>query len=565
MESLTHDTSRRRPAAQRLKRLPLLQVGLIAACALVCPTKAFAQYTPGAPGAPAASGYSSPTAQPFTLNAGFGLGGTPILRPQSLVGGNSFATGNVRGGFALRSYSPIADPTAFRGSLGSAGLSNFIRDSVSVYDAYGGGGLPYAPFYDPSRTAPTAGFLSGQAGTIQNPTSRMPNDFVRPRTVPGMLNYTPPGGSTWDLPGQAGTPVTTSSFGVMPIKPIELNPINKPLTKTDWDMNARQRPGAFPSPLADDPAAASGRPDIRVNSQPIAKPIGSPLETVMKGDAKSLLASPPALATPPSISGNENPPTDAPESPVTAALNDVSMLPGRDVFTDMRLALAMVSDPQAVEIFRDMQKRTIPGQARPTGDAAVQEIEAAVFIDRVVKAPLKSFVGRGAEPINDELLKAESLLQLGQYYDAARRYERAALLDPANPLPQIGRGHALLAAGDYLSASLFLVRGLERFPEMAQFRLDLSAFFSSAEVVDIRRADLMKELARQENPTLRFLLGYLEYYTGDREHGMENLEKAAQNAEPGSMIGRYPAMLRGDGVPPAPKLPPAEGPAPAEK
>jgi hypothetical protein len=53
---------------------------------------------------------------------------------------------------------------------------------------------------------------------------------------------------------------------------------------------------------------------------------------------------------------------------------------------------------------------------------------------------------------------------------------------------------------------------------------------------------------------LRFLLGYLEYHTGDRESGLRNLEMAAAEAELGSIIRRYPAILRG-GALPAPKLP----------
>jgi tetratricopeptide (TPR) repeat protein len=246
-------------------------------------------------------------------------------------------------------------------------------------------------------------------------------------------------------------------------------------------------------------------------------------------------------------------------SPIVAALRDASMLPGNDVFTDMRLALSLVADPSASAVFQEMQKAA-KGTARATGEAAAKEIEAAVFIERLMKAPIKSFVGEGSSPVNDELLKAESLMQLGQFYDAAKRYERASVLDPVNPLPLIGRGHALLAAGDYLSASLFLIRGLERFPEMSRFEVDLRSFLRGGEIIDIRRADLMKELDRRDDPTLRFLLGYLEYFTGDRSRGLGNLERAAESAEPGTIIKRYPAMLRGEGPLPLPKMP-AEGEA----
>jgi hypothetical protein len=75
------------------------------------------------------------------------------------------------------------------------------------------------------------------------------------------------------------------------------------------------------------------------------------------------------------------------------------------------------------------------------------------------------------------------------------------------------------------------------------------------EVIDIRRADLMRRLEQREIPELRFLLGYLEYHTGDREHGLANLEQAAREDRAGSIISRYPALLRGGGTSPAPQAP----------
>lgn len=518
----------------------------------------------------AAQAPANPALRSFGPNAGFGLGGTPINRPYSPMSGNAFASGNVRGGFALHSFSPISDPTAFRASLGSGGLSNFIRDSVSVYDAYGSSGAPYtpyAPFYDPARTAPTAGFLSGQTNTGFESGLTKPNDFSVARPTPGLLNYGPPSQQRFDpLADRTGapSPIATSIFGVMPIKPVEINPVVNPVTGPIAPLREPTRPAQFPSPNTTDKMAVRGQFDTRITPQSIVAPLGAPLDVVLRGNVQEMLAAqkpmPSILDERPPVPDTPRDPAQPPLSPRVAALRDASMLPGNDVFTDMRLALAMISDPKASEVFRDMQKAAA-GMARPTGQAAAQEIEAAVFIERLTKAPLKSFVGEGSSPVNDEMLKGESLLQIGQYYDAARRFERAVMLDPGNPLPNLGRGHALLAAGDYLSASLSLVRGLERFPEVTRFDVDLTAFFRNGEIIDIRRADLMQQLERREDPTLRFLLGYLEYYTGDRDRGLANLEKAARDADPGSMIRRYPALLRNEALPPPPKLPTTDVPA----
>lgn len=493
------------------------------------------------------------------FDAGFGTGGAAINRPFSPMGGNPFATGNVRGGFALRSFSPISDPTAFRGALGSGGLSNFIRDSVSVYDAYNTNrGLPYAPFYDPARTAPTAGFLSGQAA-IAGGLNTLSGELSGVRPVPGLLNTAPPAQRMFPLPDVNSTSpaVATSTLGVIPIKPIEPSPLIRKLTRDPIGPRDLPNSARFPNPLASDSPLGRGDGTTRVVPESLVKPLGSSLDLVLKGDSRGVLErqmpQQPANPFQPPVSDAGDP---APRqmSPAVAALRDASMLPGNDVFTDMRLALSLVADPSASAVFQDMQKAA-RGTARQPGESGAKEIEAAVFIDRLMKAPIKTFVGEGASPVNDELLKAESLLQLGQFYDAAKRYERAGMLDPANPLPLIGRGHALLAAGDYLSASMFLVRGMERFPEISKFDVDLRAFLQTGEIIDIRRAELMKELDRREDPTLRFLLGYLEYFTGDKNRGLSNLEKAAEAAEPGTIIKRYPAMLKGEGTLPLPKLP----------
>ena len=69
-----------------------------------------------------------------------------------------------------------------------------------------------------------------------------------------------------------------------------------------------------------------------------------------------------------------------------------------------------------------------------------------------------------------------------------------------------------------------------------------------------RELAVLRQLERREDPQLRFLLGYLEYYTGDKTHGVENLDKAADAAEFGTIIKRFPDMLRGTAPLPPPKL-----------
>ena len=238
----------------------------------------------------------------------------------------------------------------------------------------------------------------------------------------------------------------------------------------------------------------------------------------------------------------------------TPKITDASVLPGFDVFNDMQLALALKKEPQAMW-FENMQAaiRADPGLAGALQEQA--RMDSQQFVSTMLNTPVRSFVGRGDSALNDELLKAESLLEVGQYYEAAQRYEAAQAIAPFSPLPLLGKGHAYLAAGEYLRAAVAIIQGLERYPELVKFDLDLTSLLGGAEIVDIRRANLMQLLERQEEPRLRFLLGYLEYYTGQRESGLANLDRAAASERAGSIIARFPAMLRGEGVLPPPKLP----------
>ena len=85
---------------------------------------------------------------------------------------------------------------------------------------------------------------------------------------------------------------------------------------------------------------------------------------------------------------------------------------------------------------------------------------------------------------------------------------------------------------------------LALFPEIAYFKLDLNAFVTDPQVLDVRRADLETRLAEREDYRFRFLLGFIEYYSGLEEFGLENLKRAAADAPPGSAIAQFPTSLR---------------------
>lgn len=526
------------------------------------------------------------------------LGGTGYnyTRPLSpLIGGNPYASGIIGRGLSLQSFSPIPDPTAFRGSLGSAALYNFRRDSVSS----GMAGLPldstgYAfaqPYYDPSTTVVSPGFLQGlTAPSGGSPAVTPPLDLRIPARMDlGIGQYTQltlPS-ATPTPPSLPGTWATTSSiFGPQP-PPRVLLP-----TVPGSEDSGNQRTGRTTGPRGTERIGNTALNPLDLRGVAGSKRVPeTPLDAVLRGGLRppvgliepgrepSPLASAarpgevrPGLIVP-EEPGARRAPAGGPAKPLPPTITDTSVLPGYDVFNDLRLALAVSRDPGAAWI-KDMQQ-AVSGQLDPTRATAKQAGgDAQQFLDQMLKSPLKSFAGDGSSGVNDQMLKAEALMEIGHYSEAADRYDMAHLLDPISPLPLVGKGHALLASGDYRSAAHALMQGLERFPELSRFSLDLTKLMGGGEIIDIRRSKIMEQLKQQESPELRFLLGYLEYHTGRRDSGLKNLEqagkedweRAVKEGQSGSIIERYPAMLRGEGALPPPKLP-LDGPVvpPPEK
>lgn len=540
------------------------------------------------------------TGRLFEVNPRVDGGGLNYSRsPYALPYGNALTQGMIGRGLSLRPISPIADPTAFRGPMFSAALGGFMRDSVSVADAFlPARGLLPTPYYDPSRTVVTPGFLSGQTVVTVPNASGFP---VGSRSVPTMP------------PPAAGGPLDLRMDTRLPLGPVGVGEGGGPALPGLRSQIAGLRPGSTPelastifgptgAPLPapgsflEDPRIVNlSRPQVRFQRDfsraqadleadlpepPGSRaPLGTPLEFVRSGEPihlrqgeegetaikaaewRALRAPRPEEVDPAGIAGRVLPPRSAPDTP-TLSLRDASILPGYDLFTDIQIARALAADPSAAW-FAEMQAaaRDNPMITRLLGD--ITTMQAQEFIARVMQAPITTFHGRGESPVNNELLKAESLLEIGEYYEAVRRFDAAHRLDPLNPLPLIGKGHAYLAAGEYASAATALVQGFERYPELSRLKFDLRALMGGGEVVDIRRADLLRRLANQETAELRFLLGYLEYYAGNMEFGLRHFERAAEQDASGSIIARFPAMLRDQGRLPPPKLPGDVRPPPA--
>ena len=105
-------------------------------------------------------------------------------------------------------------------------------------------------------------------------------------------------------------------------------------------------------------------------------------------------------------------------------------------------------------------------------------------------------------------------LKNGKYYAAADSFALASIFKRDDPLCLAGRGHALFAAGEYISSSLFLSRAIKADPEYIKAKINFAAMLGGQNVLDKRIADIKEWQLRSGSGNLDFLLGYVYYRMG---------------------------------------------------
>lgn len=510
-------------------------------------------------------------------NPGAGSSGFNLTRPGMFDAGarsNAIITGNVTGLSYFHGGSPIINNNQFREALPTSSLSGFRSQSVGLSDVLGNRVQSGGYFFDRTQTVTDAGYV--RAGLNQPGSS-----FVStPNTAPPQ-NFTSDDSSAYllqRLPDQSDRRVS-----------ITRPEFQAGITQTPIDSSVKGKPTS----VNFEPYKSAVNSSIFGTPAPSDRPVltGGGLSTDRLGSDEDLsfLASKP-VADDPGLrridsqtltdmnSQNETTSSDslspdsgsdvftmsqsdiAPEKPLSLPafpLEQPSNL-GDDRFADLYNAVGVANtlgiknlgfdldEGVADEQPSDPTKTRIPGSLmRETTEGIKQLSESARWASNVIDEPLKTFAGKYRNKLNEYMAAGEEELHRGQYYSAARYFELACSIDPMNPLPLLSRGHALAAAGDYRSAVRFLTLGIERFPQIAAFRIDLPALLGRPDVFDMRRADLEDKLSHSENRELRFLLGYLELYSGLPEEGIKNLRIAAKASPPDSVIGMFVELITG--------------------
>jgi len=534
--------------------------------------------------------YDNPQLGPYGQNAP-----RPVERP---VGADLIITGNVTAGRAFRGYSPIGSSTAFglgSGSLPSSALSNFRRDSVGVADfAAGSSWMTPQPYYSPSNTVLNTGQI---VRGFNQPGSSVPLTAYQPL---GQRLDGRPEGLTLGYPSAIGqVPGSVSADSRLETSPQQfvggaqyVNPLTVPsslfgpqrridrLTEL-LQPTERSYQGEQPVPWRPETPGQIGQEEPTLPSSTYVLP-GSPIGQILNPLPDDVAGADPYLGLQPGTIAADVRDQTARRLSGPVSLLDAPEQMGQDTFADMQNAVRFAEEfnetvvPQLRARFAERQaaKQRVEEVAeakkvlrrRLAEDPRLQDaalsaddraaIEAEIRREFAVEAvadtmmtPITSFVGGKDSVLNKQIRLAEGLMAEGKFYLAADRYDVAHTVDPDNPLPLLGKGHALIGAGEYRTAVIALLQGIARFPDIARFRLNLRELLGADQLLDVRRADLENRLTDREDYELRFLLGYIEYYSGLPDFGLEHLGKAAADAPPESVIRRFVELVREQATP----------------
>ncbi len=168
---------------------------------------------------------------------------------------------------------------------------------------------------------------------------------------------------------------------------------------------------------------------------------------------------------------------------------------------------------------------------------------------RRIRGPHTSPESYSEAKFNQHLQTAQGHLKAGRYYAAADSFALASIykLDPgeagSDPVQAgglalcfAGRGHALFAAGEYISSALFLSRALKIAPEYARTKIDLADMLGGQNKLESRIADIKDWLGRSDSAQLEFLLGYVCYRMGRLGQAKQAIEGACEKMPESSAV-----------------------------
>ncbi len=429
----------------------------------------------------------------------------------------SIVTGNAPSGLSFRGDVGYSDPRAFRSDLGSNDLFAFRRDSL--YSGLVGQGirgteaLQYQMALTTGSTPPP-----NLVGSIVVPRSFTPEPVALDRSVPareGVGLSRPDPSDESETGSLLGTLRSSSAYStIMSLQPVMVNKMDTQGQGMDIGVTASPLRGVRLAPIPDE--SQDLRPDTRVDtSMPgTAFEDANRVETAHDVVMRQL----------------EEAATGGEDEPGAAGQD----LDWRQRLLELRNRLNR-GDPPASDEKEDGDQAPTPGDGGSFDLDAMERLgafdEQTLELMRKSREPIERLVSPGEagtrDAFREHMESGQRLLTRERFFDAEERFTRALALQPGDVTAQVGRIHAQLGAGMYLSASMNLRVLIFQNPELVAMRFDEKLLPGKE-----RREQIMSKLrakagigagadaSAKGDPQLRresgLLLAYLGRQSGDR-------------------------------------------------
>jgi tetratricopeptide (TPR) repeat protein len=482
--------------------------------------------------------------------------------------GNDVITGNVGGGKHFRGVVPYNSTSNFAGTTGSTTLESFLRRSAGTGYT---GNLPggYSSYYSPTGTVtmmrpglssvirpPTSQIWEGIAESTSGSAIHKGQTFAEPQISIPDVSYRPMRFSPQQLERLILDGVLTHAEARRLVDEQNLPQMER--LEQDLEKLKYRAPQSRQSLLVrDDPL----RPFSKFEPpEDTLKPFELPKLKEQTGKETQQST---AVDTEPSPEKDELINVRKQEQAEGILKSQEGVLDG-DVYEQMKQQLEDVKKGVEAAAGRDKAKKIredIKGKEQqeeeeslakklsqretPLTDEEVEELEAEIIKQITKRRPQeklsgvalsakaksimgehKTFASYTKDEFNQHMRAAEQYLKAGKYYRAADTYTLASIYKSDDPLAYAGKSHALFAAGEYMSSSLFLSRALEIFPEYARFKIDLAAMVGDRDKLESRIADIEQWLERSDPADLHFLLGYVFYQLGRTVEAKKEIDAA---------------------------------------
>lgn len=478
------------------------------------------------------------------LQAGSGGRNAPVRDIQSLIRFNdAVVTGNAPYGRSFRGEVGYLASEDFRASLGSNDLFVPLRESAQ--SALVGGGirgtdaLQYQ--FSLATGTPPPNILAGLGGgRIQRSGSATPSTLITSGTLRSTASYLASQALRPSLIGyktdDEGEPYAVTASPLTGVRAVPMRVGDEPLpTGTETEKPAPETS----SLLSGLESSSRGVRDVLSASRELSR-----LDT----------GRPTRADQPPEDEDENNPFAQALLRAIgqdKAAGADASLLDRlrRRLQGDLRPGeqdpLAMPESPAT-----EPQEETTPEpettpqeELNPWGEDPNDPNGALMRALRETRVPIQRLADDATvrpEAYRNHMTAGQSLLAQGRYFDAEDRFMRALSAAPNDLMATVGRIHAQIGAGLYLSAAANLRTTLAAHPELVTAEYGPELLPPAARRVEI--IDQLRDQAKGVDLTLAkdasLLLAYVGHHAQDFEAMREGLDRLDELTSPDDTAGR---------------------------